>query len=351
MADRASTLAPDAAAPATPGIRGLLDNWRAIIAQGNLPPGRTMDGVSRWLLITRACVFSMTITSALIGGVLAALTPGVTCRWGLFALSALGLVCAHAANNMINDFFDTAGGVDTAQYTRALYAPHPLLSGLISKRGLVAAIAAVNLVDLLILVALAGARGWPIVAFALAGLFISVFYVAPPLKLKHHGLGEPGVFVVWGPLMIGGTYYATAGTMPAWVWVATLPYAISVTTVLIGKHVDKYEQDSARGIHTLPVLLGRAASLRLNQALMIAFYPIVLALVLSGNLGWGVLLVVFALPRLVQVLKAYSAPKPAAPPPGFRIWPLWYVALAFHHNKLAGGLFVLGLLVNLVLGI
>ena len=52
-------------------------------------------------------------------------------------------------------------------------------------------------------------------AFALAGLFISVFYVAPPLKLKHHGLGEPGVFVVWGPLMIGGTYYVTAGTLPA----------------------------------------------------------------------------------------------------------------------------------------
>ena len=349
MADRASTLAPDAA-PATPGFRGLLGNWRAILAQGNLPPGRTMDGVSRWLLITRACVFSMTITSALIGGVLAALSAPA-CRWDLFALATFGLVCAHAANNMINDFFDTAGGVDTAQYTRALYAPHPLLSGLISKRGLVASIAAVNLVDLAILLALASVRGWPIVAFALAGLFISVFYVAPPLKLKHHGLGEPGVFVVWGPLMIGGTYYATAGSMPAWVWVATLPYAISVTTVLIGKHVDKFEQDSARGIRTLPVILGRAASLRLNQALMIAFYPIVLALVLSGNLGWGVLLVVFALPRLVQVLRAYSAPKPDAPPPGFRIWPLWYVALAFHHNKLAGGLFVLGLLVNLVLGI
>ena len=114
------------------------------------------------------------------------------------------------------------------------------------------------------------ARGWPVAAFALAGLFISVFYVAPPLKLKHHGLGEPGVFVVWGPLMIGGTYYVTAGTLPSWMWLASIPYAIVVTTVLIGKHVDKYEQDRARGIHTLPVLLGRAASLRLNQALMVA---------------------------------------------------------------------------------
>src|SRR5262249_20924194 len=241
------------------------------------------------------------------------------------------------------------GGVDTAEYTRALYAPHPILSGLISKRGLITAIALFNLVDLAILVALVTARGWTVAAFALAGLFVSVFYVAPPLRLKHHGLGEPGVFLVWGPLMIGGTYYVTAGTVPGWLWLATIPYAITVTTVLIGKHVDKYDQDRARGIHTLPVLLGKAASLRLNQALMLAFYPVVLALVACGWVGAGVLLVAAAIPRLVKVLRAYSEPKPAAPPPGYRLWPLWYVSIAFYHNRLAGGLFVLGLLVNVAL--
>jgi len=213
-----------------PAPAPLLDNWRRIIATGNLPEGRTMDGVSRWLLITRACVFSMTITSGLVGGLLAAATAAAP-NWRLFALALLGLVVAHAANNMINDYFDTTGGVDTSEYTRALYAPHPLLSGLISKRGLIAAIAACNVIDLTILGALTAARGPLVIAFALAGLFVSVFYVAPPLKLKHHGLGEPGVFVVWGPLMIGGTYFVTTGTLPAWVWVASIPYALVVTTV------------------------------------------------------------------------------------------------------------------------
>jgi 1,4-dihydroxy-2-naphthoate octaprenyltransferase len=333
-----------------PAAAPLFDNWRRIIATGNLPEGRTMDGVSRWLLITRACVFSMTITSGLVGGLLAAATADAP-RWGLFALALLGLVVAHAANNMINDYFDTTGGVDTSEYTRALYAPHPLLSGLISKRGLVAAIAACNAIDLAILAALTAARGPTVVAFALAGLFVSVFYVAPPLRLKHHGLGEPGVFVVWGPLMIGGTYFVTTGTLPPWVWIASIPYALVVTTVLIGKHVDKFEQDSARGIHTLPVLLGRERSLRLNQALMAAFYVIVVGLVAAGHLGVGVLLVAAALPRLVRVLRAYSEPKPAAPPPGYRLWPLWFVSLAFYHNRLAGGLLVLGLAVNALLGL
>jgi 1,4-dihydroxy-2-naphthoate octaprenyltransferase len=348
MAERAHVLPDRAEAP--PGFAGLLDNWRQILVKGNLPEGRTVDGLSRWLLITRACVFSMTLTSGLIGGLLAA-TSAAAPRWDLFALALFGLVVAHATNNMINDYFDTAGGVDTAEYTRALYAPHPLLSGLISKRALEATIAAFNAVDLLILVVLVAARGWPVAAFALAGLFVSVFYVAPPLKLKHHGLGEPGVFVVWGPLMICGTYYVTAGTLPAWVWLASVPYAIVVTTVLIGKHIDKYEQDRARGIHTLPVLLGRTVSLRLNQALMVGFYVVVLGLVAAGKLGVGALLVAAALPRLVQVLRAYSQPKPAAPPAGYRMWPLWFVSLAFFHNKRAGGLLVLGLLANAILGL
>ena len=58
---------------------------------------------------------------------------------------------------------------------------------------------------------LAAVRGPLIIAFALAGLFISVFYVAPPIRLKHHGLGEPGVFLTWGPLMVGGTFRRAAG--------------------------------------------------------------------------------------------------------------------------------------------
>src|SRR4029450_9614510 len=174
---------------ASPGLAGLLDNWRRILAQGNLPPGRTIDGVPRWLLIPRACVFSMTITSALIGGLLAAATAPAA-HWGACTLALVGLVLAHAANNMINDWFDTAGGVDTSEYTRALYAPHPLLARLISKKGLVPSIPAGNLADLAILLALVSARGWPVAAFALAGLFIRVFYVAPPLNMTHHRLGR-----------------------------------------------------------------------------------------------------------------------------------------------------------------
>jgi len=327
----------------------LLANWKEVLDTANLSSDKEMDTVSKWLIITRAAVFSMTATSGLIGGLLAA-AIATQPNWLNFAMAVLGLIIAHAANNMTNDYFDMEVGVDTSEYARALYAPHPVLGGLLSKGGLRGAILLANLVDALILLILYLRTDWPVLVFALLGLFISVFYVAPPLKLKHHGLGEPGVFVVWGPLMIGGTYYVTAGELPpTGVWLACIPYALVVTTVLIGKHIDKREADKAKSIHTLPVILGEKASLGLNLALMVGYYVIIVGLVLTGALGVWVLLVFFALRRFLRVLDIYRKPRPAEPPPDYPVWPLWYVSAAFYHNKLAGGMFVLGLILNLIL--
>ena len=177
-------------------IRERLLAWKEILETANPPVARPLDTVGKWLVITRAAVFPMTIWSGLIGGLLAVeanrVAGGAPVDWGLFLLAVVGLVLAHAANNMINDYFDTTGGVDTDDYVRALYAPHPILSGWVTKRQLGIAIVIVNAIGAAIMLALAAVRGPLIIVFALAGLFVSVFYVAPPIRLKHHGLGEPG---------------------------------------------------------------------------------------------------------------------------------------------------------------
>jgi len=284
-----------------------------------------------------------------LGGLLAVAGPTpAEPTWFFLALALFGLVLAHAANNMINDYFDLAGGVDSASYVRGLYAPHPILNGLVSKRGLIAAIAAVNVIDLAILVYFGIQRGPLVYVFALAGLFISVFYVAPPLKLKHHGWGEPGVFLVWGPLMIAGTYFVTTGLAPAWVFAASLPYALLVTVVLFGKHIDKLEADTAKGIHTLPVLLGDTQARFVAQALMLSFFVVMGILVLTGTLGVWTLVSFAALPRCIEVMRVFRTAKPAEPPPGYPLWPLWYVAWAFLLTRRAGALFALGLVATAI---
>ena len=333
----------------TPPMSGSqrLRNWRAIMSTSNLPRGAAMDGVSKWLLITRASVFTMTLTSGLIGGLLAVISEGARdVEWGYFALAMLGLTLAHASNNMINDYFDVEGGVDDLAYPRAQYAPHPLLSNLVSKRGLIAAILLTTAIDGVIAVYLSWAVGPLVMAFAVAGLFISAGYVMRPVVLKRRGLGEIGVLIVWGPLMIGGTYYVTAGGLPPWVWAACIPYSLIVMAVLIGKHLDKYDIDRSKGIRTLPVLLGYGLSRRLNQAIMVSFYGAVLALLLTGVYPVWTAVSLLAVTRLYAVLGIYNRPPPDEAPPGYPLWPLWYVAAAFYFNRRAGELLVLGLIIG-----
>ncbi|MGH2748429.1 MAG: prenyltransferase [Actinomycetota bacterium] len=330
-----------------PASRSLFDNWRRVLWTCGLPKDRAVDPVSRWLMITRACVQPMTLTSGAIAGLLAASSPRFDGL--LFALAAVGIVIAHAANNMINDFFDLRSGLDTDVSPRGLYAPHPVLGGLVTKEGLLKAIIVANALDASIMLFLLSRRGWPIVAFAVTGLFISVFYVAPPLRLKARGLGEPSVFVIWAPLMVGGTYYAAVGSIPADIYWASVPYGLLVMTVLMGKHIDKAPWDAPAGIKTLPVLLGDVAARRVTLGLMLAFYVSIAALVAASVVTAWTLSVGVALPLLVRTWRTYARPKPDRPPARFPVWPLWFGPWAFVHARRAGALFVLGLVVGLIL--
>ena len=131
--------------------RSLLNNWRTVLATTNPPEGH-VDPVSRWLVLTRAAVLPMTLTAALIAGLLGVNERGFD--WGLFVLASVGILLAHMANNLMNDLFDLETAVDTQTYPRALYAPHPVLSGLISKRGLATAAIVTNFLSLTVLVVL-----------------------------------------------------------------------------------------------------------------------------------------------------------------------------------------------------
>ena len=246
-------------ATAGPGVTtspqsGLFHNWRYVLATTNPPRGR-LDPVSKWLYLTRAGVLPMTLVAGAEAGLLA-VYRGADVEWGWFALAATGLVLAHMANNLMNDLFDLGVGTDRVDYPRNLYSPHPVLSGVITRRGLAACALVVNTLCLGIMIVLTAARGWPIAAFALGGFLLSTAYTAPPLRLKKHGLGEPTVLIVWGPLMVGGTYYAATGSIPGAVVLASLPYALLCTTVLMGKHIDKIPWDEPDGTRTLPVIIG-----------------------------------------------------------------------------------------------
>ena len=320
----------------------LLTRWKMAIDGCNVPQLEIADSVTRWLVISRACVFSMSLTSGMIGLLIAA--EQGTVNWLFGFLAVIGVVFAHAANNLINDWGDVRQGVDTEDHPRAQYSPHPILGGLTTPNRLLVAALILNLFDAAIMMYLFTQRGALIIGFAVAGLLLSLSYTS---FLKRAGLGELTALFVWGPLMIGGTAFAASGELNPAIWALTLPYGLIVASVLVGKHIDKIDADKGVGVNSIPVLLGEKSSLALNKASFVLFYVIVIALVAFRFTGPWVLLTFLAIGRLRNTWKAYSEPKPKKAPEGWTVWPLWFVGWAMHFNRQAGEFFVLGLLLNL----
>jgi 1,4-dihydroxy-2-naphthoate octaprenyltransferase len=308
-----------------------------------------LDVVARWLIAARGAVLVMTFFSALIAGLLAALVGPIDVP--LLALTALGLVVIHGSSNLLNDYWDAKLGVDEGNYFRAQYGPHPLLSGLFTEKKLLAWITATTMLAVVIGLYLTMIRGPWVLAFAAVGFLIMLLYAGKPLPLKYFGLGEPAVFITWGPLMIGGTYFVLRGDLPAWILIASLPYTLGVTLVLFGKHIDKIEDDTRKRIRTVPVILGGPLARNVSIALMILMYIITTALLITGFLAITLLLVFFAVPQALQMYHAFRKPRPAEPPEGYdrTAWPIWFVGFAFVHNRRFGGMFVLGLALDLAL--
>jgi 1,4-dihydroxy-2-naphthoate octaprenyltransferase len=327
----------------------LVQQWSLAVNTCNCPDVHHANWFTRWLVISRACVFSMTFTSGLIGVLLAAsqgaFIENTLYKIFLALLCVVGLVFAHATNNLVNDWTDVRSGVDTEDYPRSQYSVHPVLGGLTTPGMLLKVSAALTLIDGLIMLYLASVSGPLVIVIAVAGLALSLAYTA---FLKRYALGELTALIVWGPLMIGGTVYAISGHLDTNTLLMTLPYGLIVASVLIGKHTDKIENDRPVGVRSVPVLLGEHNALLLNKITFIAFYVLIVVLVLARVASPWILVTFLALPRLFSVWKVYSQPKPTTKPDNWPVWPLWFVGWAMGLNRRYGSLFILGLILSLI---
>ncbi len=305
----------------------------------------TLDPVAKWLIACRASVLFMTFTAAALGGLMAWRADAF--HLDLWLATALGLLFAHATNNLLNDYTDSRRGIDRENYYRNQYGVHVLEDGLMSEAqfwrylGVTAAIA-LALGSWLIL-----ERSGLTLNLMLAGVFFVLFYTWP---LKYYGLGEPAVLLVWGPLMVGGSFYVLTGF---WDWSVawlSLVFALGPTTVLFGKHTDKLEADRAKSVNTLPVILGEARSRRWVLAMITSQYLLSVALVLLGGFGWPLLLVLVNLPALPALWRVFQAPKPETPPADYpeEVWPLWFSAHAFRHTRYFTSLFLVAVIADTV---
>jgi 1,4-dihydroxy-2-naphthoate polyprenyltransferase len=309
-----------------------------------------LDIVSKWLISTRAAVLIMTFISAALAGLFALRDSKF--NFPAWLALTLGLILAHATNNLFNDYTDYVRGVDKDNYFRTMYGPQPVAHGLITTRQLLTYTAVTGLAAALFGVYLIALNNWDSLVWILLGLgaFFVLFYTWP---LKYIALGEIAVLLVWGPLMIGGGYYVLAHHWDWNVVWASMPYALGVTTVIFGKHIDKIKIDREKKIYTLPVLLGEKIARYSVLTMMVLPYVLVLVLIASKYFTPVMLIVFLSIPTFRQIYLAFLRPKPETRPTDFPDgqggWPLYFAPLAFGNNRSFGSLFMLGLLIDVVL--
>ena len=153
--------------------------------------------------------------------------------------------------------------------------------------------------------------GWWLVAVGAASILSGIAYTGGPYPLGYHGLGDVFVFVFFGLVAVGATFYVQAGSINAGVVLAAVAIGALATNILLVNNYRDAATDAKAGKRTLVVRFGkRLARWQFASAIAIAtatplglgaigLFRIETGLVASLISGGGGLLLVRALHRAV----------------------------------------------------
>jgi 1,4-dihydroxy-2-naphthoate polyprenyltransferase len=279
---------------------------RRYLAQLSEEKGRTIRPRLSlgWLFLrtTRLPFLSATAIPVLLGIAVAA-RGGAFNAW-LAVLTVVGAALAHLAINVSNDIFDTLSGADEANVNPTPFSggSRVLLYDLLTLRQLIGL--AVTLlggavgIGLLLVWATGSAT---LLWIGLAGIALGVFYTAPPIKLVYRGLGEIGVAIGFGPIMLLGAYVVQTGSLSWEAAVASVPVAVLVALILYVNEIPDRVGDATAGKRTLPVRLSPSAVRGIYLAAAGLAFAVVVGGVAGGLLPVGTLLALLAAPLAWQV--------------------------------------------------
>jgi 1,4-dihydroxy-2-naphthoate octaprenyltransferase len=257
--------------------------------------GRRLAGA--WEVV-RPFSFTASLLPVSVGGAIA-LEQG-RMHWALFLAALLGALGLHIGTNVINEIYDVRHGIDAITSPRMSMA---ILKGRISERDAFVVAWSGFILALLMGIFLLLQRGWPIVLLGVIGFVGGYFYTAPPFQYKYRALGLPLVFVLMGPLMVIGAYYAVTGTFDSNLLVVSLPVGLLVTAILHGNEWRDVAEDTRHGFTTFSAQVGRDAAHWVYVMLILGAYVAVGLAVMLGALPKLALLTLFSLPLVAWILR------------------------------------------------
>jgi 1,4-dihydroxy-2-naphthoate polyprenyltransferase len=293
MDQRAATVAAGAASVAPGGASVLADDRRL----GRVEAGRRRLGAT-WEIL-RPFAYTASVIPVLAGAALAYVNGGFSLAPFLAALA--GAVLLHSGTNIVNEVYDVRQGIDTITSPRA---SHAIVKGRMTEHAALITAAIAFAVAVIVGVYLIALRGPAIVVLGLLGLIGGWGYTAPPLQYKYRALGVPLVFLLMGPLMVVGTYFAVTGQWSLDALILSVPVGLLVAAILHGNEWRDISEDTRAGIVTLSSRVGKEWAHYGYVALVLGAYITLGLSVAFRLLPPATLLAIVSLPLLAQVVRS-----------------------------------------------
>jgi 1,4-dihydroxy-2-naphthoate octaprenyltransferase len=208
-----------------------------------------------WVLAARPKTLTAAAAPVLVGTGLAAHHAEVAVMPALAALA--GALLIQIGTNLANDYYDFVRGGDTEERVGPVRVTQ---AGLIAPDAVKRAMLFVLALALLVGVYLVAVGGWPIALIGLTSLACAVLYTGGPYPLAYHGLGDVFVFVFFGLVAVGGTYYVQALDWPPDALLAGAALGSLSTALLVVNNLRDIDTDAKAGKRTLAVRLGPAGT-------------------------------------------------------------------------------------------
>jgi len=241
--------------------------------------------IRNWGLAVRPKTLPAAVAPVVVGTALAYRDGALKLLPALAALVAALLI--QIGTNLANDYFDYVKGADVPERKGPLRVAQAGLIPLERLRlGTLLTFALAAAVGLY----LVAVGGWPILAIGIASILAAVAYSGGPYPLGYHGLGDLFVFLFFGLIAVGGTYYVQALDFGLRVLLAAVPVGALTTAILVVNNLRDIETDRQTGKRTLAVMIGDRAT-RLEYALLLGVaYAVPTLLWRAGALSpWALL--------------------------------------------------------------
>jgi 1,4-dihydroxy-2-naphthoate polyprenyltransferase len=257
---------------------------------------RTGSGLTE---ITRPFSYTISLMPVLAASALAYSQGLLNVPLMMVALAAAMLLQIGA--NIINEIYDVRHGVDAITSPRASQA---LLKGRLRENRAFYFAFASFLLAALFGVYLISQRGWMIVLLGVIGLILAYGYTAPPLQYKYKAMGLPLMFLAFGPLMAGGTYFAITGTFSWLSVIISIPLGLIVVAIGHGNEWRDIADDARFGFGTYSALVGRKWAHLTYIGLVTTAYLVIVITVLLHTLPTAISLTLLSLPFFVRSIRS-----------------------------------------------